>query len=379
MRILLDATSTDPGPSGARTRLVHLLGAYVRLDSKHPIIVLTPRGRGLTSELAVAGVECFEVDPAPSAVVRLRRTADHLDDLVRHFCAEALHYETLPVPQFTAGKLILTLHDLRALEEPAWSPRAIYARFALPKAIASVDRVIAVSHDTAGLVESALGYPATHISVVPNAPDPEVHCDDDPALRRALFQRFALPDRFVLALGHVEPRKNLALLIEAVRLLRRRESTRDVGLVVCGREEVGLGERLRELAARDPPVPLLLTGALAPEARNALLSLAACVATPSLVEGFGLVPLEAMQAGIPVVVARSRALPEVVGDGALVCDPADPRDLGNRLFELLTDEALRRELVARGHARTREFTWENAALALRSAYDEVAATLDDEN
>lgn len=376
MRILIDATATDPGPSGARTRLVHLLSEYVRLPSHHDILVLTPRGRGLTSRLTQHGVECVETDPAPPPFARWRRSATYWDERLRALGGDVLQAETLPVPR-VSSPLLLTIHDLRDLARVAlFSPRAFYARWLLPGDLRRVSRVIAVSEDTARFVETRSKFPREYIALVPNAPDPGVKRDPDPSLRTALFAKFALPDRFVLALGHLEPRKNLAVLVSAVRSLREDSAFADVGIVACGRDVEGEGHRLREFAARAPAVPLLLTGPLSDDARNALLDLALCVATPSTIEGFGLVPLEAMAAGIPVVAARSGALPEVLGDAALLHDPRDDRELAARLRDAIGDEALRARLVALGVARAARFTWRESALALRDAHDAVAATLD---
>lgn len=372
MRILIDATATDEGPSGARTRLVQLLSAYVRLPARHDLLVLTPRGRGLTSQLSRHGVECVETDPAPPPFARWLRPASHWDERLRAFGADALQAETLPVPA-TRAPLLLTIHDLRDLAGPALSPRALYALWMLPRDLRRVRRVIAVSEDTARLVERRAKLPRARITVVRNAPDPGVARNPDPVLRAALSERFALPDRFVLAIGHLEPRKNLEVLVAALRRLREDPNFADLGLVLCGRDVAGEGERLRALASRSPAVPLRITGPLPDEARNALLDLARCVATPSSIEGFGLVPLEAMAAGVPVVAARAGAIPEVLGDAALLHDPADPSQLAACLRSVLGDEELRARLIARGTARAARFTWRESALALNDAYDATAS------
>ncbi len=371
MKFLLDATAIDPGPSGARTRLLHLLAEYVHLPRRHDIVVLTPKGRGLTTELGEVGVECVETDPAPPPFQRWRRDASYFDEWLERTESDALQAEMLPVP-LTTRPLLLTIHDLRDLERPPLDPRAFYAHTVLSRDLARVERVIAVSQDTANLLVQRLKVRPGQISIVKNAPDPAVRREDSPELIRALYAAYALPDRFVLALGHVEPRKNLALLVQAIRRLRKDPRFGDVGVVLCGRDVAGEGDRIRSLAAKAPAIPLLLTGPLTPIARNALLGLAACVCTPSKIEGFGIVPLEAMAAGVPSIVARARALEETVGDAALTCDPDDPDELAAQIGRVLCDEGLREVLIAKGRERAATFTWRTAAQALLEAHDFVA-------
>jgi glycosyltransferase involved in cell wall biosynthesis len=377
MRLLLDATSTDPGASGARTRLIHLLGEYFRLPRRHDVIVLTPRGRGITAQFVAHGIECREVEPAPPPFVRWRRSALEWDATLRQFGAAALQAETLPVPR-TTFPLLLTLHDLRDLESPPLDARAAYVRWLLPRDFRRVARVIAVSRDTADLVVNRCRMPRDRVRVVANAPDPNVRRDEDPALRAALLATFSVPRRFVLALGHVEPRKNLGVLIAAVRRLRGDARFADLGVVCCGRAIEPERSQVAALATRDPAVPLTFTGPLDEKSRNGLLALASCIATPSRIEGFGLVPLEAMAAGVPVVAARARALPEVLGDAALFHEPNDAAELARQLAAVLDDPNLRRRLIAAGLERARSYSWRASAAALLAVHDEIAVEISGE-
>lgn len=372
MRIAIDGTSIDASASGARARFLQLLSAYAALPRRHDLAVFVPRGRGLAEVLAPRGLECVVVEPAPGPLARLAGSGRIWRERIRAARADAFQAETLPLPAQLPVPVIATVHDLRDREGvPGTSiARRLYARLLLPRSLRTARRVIAVSAATARRI-AELGVPLDRIDVVPNAPDPGLMRPPEEALDVYRGRR-AYDGRAVLALGHLEPRKNLGRLIEAVRRLRADAAFADLHLQLAGRDRVGEGARLRRLAAKSPAVPLEILGPLSDADRAAALAAAAVVATPSLVEGFGLVPLEAMRIGTPVVAARAGALPEVCGDAAILCDPFDTGDLACALGMVLADARLASDLVARGYLRAGAYSWPRSAAALLRAHDRLA-------
>ncbi|HEY3727882.1 MAG TPA: glycosyltransferase family 1 protein [Solirubrobacteraceae bacterium] len=170
---------------------------------------------------------------------------------------------------------------------------------------------------------------------------------------------------YVLAVGDLRAKKNLAALVRAFVALRRRGAGHR--LVLAG-VDAGEGPWLRELAGGEP---VQLTGYVSDARLDALLAGAELLVHPSLYEGFGLVVLEAMARGTPVLAARATALPETGGDAAEYFDPHDPRDLPRRLEALLQDAARRAELARRGLARAAQFSWEQTARATAEVYREL--------
>jgi glycosyltransferase involved in cell wall biosynthesis len=169
----------------------------------------------------------------------------------------------------------------------------------------------------------------------------------------------------------IEPRKNHGLLLEAYRRLL--DAHPDVGLVVAGRKGwlyQSFFDRLEALGLRDR---VILTGHVPEADLPGLLSLATVFAFPSLYEGMGLPPLEAMACGTPVVAAETSSLPEAVDGAGLLLPPDDPRAWAEALGRLLDDASLRAELSARGLARAAQFTWEAAARGTLAVYRRVAA------
>jgi glycosyltransferase involved in cell wall biosynthesis len=170
----------------------------------------------------------------------------------------------------------------------------------------------------------------------------------------------------VLAVGDLRAKKNLAALVRAFVAVRRRAGISH-RLVLAG-TDAGEGPWLRELAAGEP---VQLTGYVSDAQLDSLLAGAELLVHPSLYEGFGLVVLEAMVRGTPVLAARATALPQTGADAAEYFDPDDPADLSRRLEALLGDGARRAELARRGLARAAQFSWQQTARATADVYREL--------
>jgi glycosyltransferase involved in cell wall biosynthesis len=182
----------------------------------------------------------------------------------------------------------------------------------------------------------------------------------------------SVPPPFVLAIGTLEPRKNHIFLVSAFGAIAERHP--DLRLVIVGndgpaRPEIDAAIARLPVSVRDRVV---LPGPVSDAVKRDLFAHASMLAYPSIYEGFGFPVLEAMTAGVPVVAARAGSIPEVAGDAALLVEPTDEDDLAAAMERLLTDEGLRRELVARGRDRVREFSWEDTALALSACYRRLA-------
>ena len=179
---------------------------------------------------------------------------------------------------------------------------------------------------------------------------------------------------FVLAVATLEPRKNLAHLVSAFGILAATHP--DLRLVIAGRDgparpavDAAIARLPSEIRDR-----VVLAGHVNDAGRRALLDTARVLAYPSIYEGFGFPLLEAMSASLPVVAARAGSIPEVAGDAALLVEPTDERGLAEALDRVLSDDALRSQLVARGHDRVRTFSWPATARSLASCYRRLAET-----
>jgi glycosyltransferase involved in cell wall biosynthesis len=252
---------------------------------------------------------------------------------------------------------IVTVHDIAPLDCPeGYSPafRHWYGflwRYLLPR----VRGLISVSEFTKRRLIEEFGLPADSIHVTPLGVDHERFFPQSADKVQALRRKFALPEKYALFVGAVSARKNMVRLLEAWR--QRGQS--DVHLVIAGGSGISHVHAGTTLPTLPPNTRLL--GKISDEDLPTLLTAARVFAYPSLYEGFGLPPLEAMACGTPCVVANAAALPEVAGPAALQIDPLDVPAIARALDQLLTDDALHGQLRAKGLRHAAGFTWDKTA------------------
>jgi len=269
--------------------------------------------------------------------------------------ASLVHATNCFLPLVRSCPGVVTIHDL-AFE--AWpddfAPRTRwkYRTFARLAAY-SAERVIVPSHSTADDLVRRYGIDRDKIRVIAEAPALPAGTRVPPAYR------------YVLAIGDLRAKKNLGTLVRAFIRLR----VEGYRLVLAG-VDTGQGESLKRLAGR---APMQLTGYVNDAELDALIRGAELLVHPSLYEGFGLVVLEAMARGTPVVVARATSLPEAGGDAAAYFDPdsGGELELAALLGELLADPDRRAAMAARGRDWARGFTWERAARQTADVYQEL--------
>ena len=278
-----------------------------------------------------------------------------------------------------AERLIVTVHDLILLSDmegskapligrPAGEHRALLERDY--DTIRRARAVVAVSRTTAREVVERLGVPSERVFVVSPGVDPAVF---RPRRRRPRA------GRYVLFVGSEQPRKNLAALLRALAHLRRTPELADVRLVKVGR--AGRRNRLLRQPTAAEITRLGLEDAVTflgnvPERRLArLYSGAGCLVLPSLDEGFGLPPVEAMACGCPCVVSNRGALPETAGPAALTVEPDDPEALAEAIVGVMADQELRTDLRSRGFAQAAGYTWWATGQAARDVYRRLGARI----
>jgi len=278
---------------------------------------------------------------------------------------------TLP-PTRQETRTLLTVHDLSFIRAPETSTPGLraYLNAVVPRSVARADHIVAVSAATQQDLVTLYDTPIEKISVLHNAVDSHFHRIDDHKTLRAVRHRYKLGDApYILAVGTVQPRKNYERLVEAFHRLE----LSDIKLVIAGGKgwlAEPLYRRIEDLKMHDC---VQLTGFVDDDDLPALYSGARVFAFPSLYEGFGIPPLEAMACGIPVVTSKTSSLPEVVGDAALCIDPYSVDELTEALRTTLFDEPIRQVLITKGYIRVKQFTWQATAQQLCELYAKLLA------
>jgi len=373
MRIGLNAQIVSRSNAGVATYTKNVIRNLVHLESHHEFCVFgsdeflsrleSPRARLLpTSAIVNGGWKriLWEQTALPikarSHYVEMMYYPDHTGPLIKKTC---------PV--------VITIHDLAFLAEPQTfdMKTRMYKSFAVRRSARSADKIIVVSEATKQECLRWLDVPESKLRVVYNGIDAFFRRIEDHAALEAASKKFALPKRFILFVGTLEPRKNVARLIQAYAALRKNRRL-EHGLVIAG----GKGWLYSEIFATVNKLSLAdeikFLGYVAQDDLVALYNLAEVFVYPSLYEGFGFPPLEAMACGCPVVTSNRSSLPEVGGDAALVVDCRDPDALAEAISRVVSDENFRSHLKEKGLERVKLFNWQKAARQILRVFDEVA-------
>jgi glycosyltransferase involved in cell wall biosynthesis len=353
--VSVDITSLLHPLTGVGTFARELVdGLAERSDLDLSVFAVSWRGRRGVVSAAPDGAR-VHTRPMPARIARAAWSQFDVPS-ARHLVGrvDVVHGPNFVVPPGGGAAEVLTVHDLTAIHHPEMcTPDVLEWPDLARRAIARGAWIHTVSEFVANEVREAFPAAVDRVVAVPNGirlPGPPDATSDASAGRF-----LAGGHRYVLALGTVDPRKDLPSLVEAFTEVGSRDP--DLRLVIAGSEGMGSDALDRAVAASSLQRRIVRLGHIDDRQRLALLRGATVVAYPSRYEGFGLVPLEAMAVGVPVVTTAAGAVPEVVGDAAVVVPVGDAPALAEGLRSVLQDEALARRLVDAGEVRVRRFPW----------------------
>ena len=373
MRVCLDISPALFRPAGIGRYVGALTGALLEHAGENEYVAFHNRAAEAALGSSFAGMGRLSTPHADKAW-RLSILLAHLARLNQDHLfpgIDVFHGADNLLPRVSRIRTVFTLHDLAfRLHPDTFTPlNRWYLRVMIPRFLRAADALLVDSESTRRDAARLYRVPQEKVRVVL----PGVKSIFQPVTGRAHLEkvrsRYALPERFILHVGTIEPRKNLETLFEALRLL----ATREVKLVIAGRKGWFCEEIFARLARLGLESRVVFTGFVPDDDLPALYSLAEVFAYPSLYEGFGLPPLEAMACGVPVLSSNSSSLPEVVGDAAILVAPEDVTGWKEALERLLARPELRASLRESGLRRASRFTWKAAALKTREIYREVYA------
>ena len=370
MRIGIDAHLLGGAESGVELWIRHLLAALSQVDEGNEYVIYTHEGA-----MPIAHREGWSVDfrvhrrRVPLRAARIAWEQLVLPGLLKADGVDVLHAPGYVMPLRALVPTVLTVHDVIALKFPHLASRsnALHYRLLLPRSVRRARVVVASSETTKRDIVDLIRVDPAKVRVVSAGCDPLFEHAATPAEREQVARTYGLPERFLLFVGNVEPKKGLAVLLAALAQLEA-SGRWEHPLVVAGGKSWRRGRALAGLDALDEGRHVRFCGYVAREHLPALYALADLFVFPSLYEGFGFPPLEAMACGTPVVCSDAPALRETVGDAALIVPAQDAAALAAALRDVVEDEALRRGLAAKGTERVKAFSWARTAQGMIEAY-----------
>jgi len=374
MRIAIDGRKIELPLTGMGRYTKNLLTHIARIDKDNEYIVL----RTKDFQQKITQAENFRTVVVDYPAFSLQ-SLFFLHRILHREKVDLFHSPFISTPLFAKCKIILTVYDLIPLKfakgfgkEKRLSSvlKKVIFRSILLTGVRKAQRIITVSQFSQKELERLDGSLSKKIKVVYPAAE-EVF---KKSLKREEIEKtkakFCTEGELILYLGAIRPHKNLVKLLEAVSLLIRKGNLH-CHLVIGGGKETELFF-LKEMAEKlGISKYVFFTGSLTDSEMVGLLNAADVFVFPSLEEGFGLPPLEAMACGTPVITSDSSSLPEVVGDAALLVDPYNVRALAHAIQHLLRDEELRNKLIEKGYERVKLFSWEKTARETLEVYKAV--------
>jgi len=358
---------------GIGTYIRNLVQALARLDHDNRYTLITFDNNpadlaGLGSNFHTAQYERRDTDVGQNIAFPF---------FLRRLYPDLVHIPLNSVPYLMPKPYVVTIHDMSSLLFPAQGDvRGAMHRERYRRGAVRASRIIAVSHSTRRDIESFLQIPTERIRTIYSAPDPSFTIDPpDTGQDQQILQRYSIQPPFILYAGTIRPQKNVPRLVEAFAVIRSELENHplfgNLRLVIIG-DELSRYPAVRRavVATRVEPFVRFL-GFVPLDTLKVFYRAATLFAFPSLYEGFGLAPLEAMACGTPVVASDVPALVEAVGDAAELVTPDNLFDVARGLRAVLLDNARRKELSASGRARAQRFDWNDTARATLDVYQEI--------
>jgi glycosyltransferase involved in cell wall biosynthesis len=369
MRIAIDARKLRD--FGIGTYIRNILTGLSRLDRETEYVVLCRPDDVESGDVLGRN---FRMVPEPAPLYSVSEQFRIPMALAREH-VQMLHEPHYVLPPLVRCRSVVTIHDCIHLMFPQYLPSRlayVYAKGSMWSAARKATRILTVSEASKRDILRFFDVRPEKVAVIYNAIDERFLAPADPARVDQARQRYQLDHPFVLYVGNIKPHKNIERLIDAFGRARPNCPDR-LKLIIIG-DEISKYPALRQSVHKhklDKHVRFL--GFQPAETLSAFYHLADAFIFPSLYEGFGLPPLEAMACGTPVVTSNVSSLPEIAGGAALLVDPYDVDAIAAGICQAVMDQPVRQDLIARGRERARSFSWEQSVRHIHQIYMEVAA------
>ena len=368
--------------SGTGQYLVHLLQALAEVDQDNEYILLD--SRPIPEELSI-NTEFTHVVTSLPKLVRHNASIEKLiwEQFTSPFAARKTGVNLLYIPYFAPPLFpglpsVITIHDVIPLRLPEYrtDPKMKAYLQLITRAAHKATLIITVSQHAKKDIMDALKLPADRIRVIYEAAGEEYQMISDQAILSRMHAHYGLKGRYILYLGGLDQRKNVLQLVRAFAHLHKRIGDPELQLLIAGNPDKQRGPLFpdpRPVAADLGITDQIIYRFVEEEDKPAIYSCASVFVFPSLYEGFGLTPLEAMSCGTPVICSNRTSLPEVVGDAAIVLDPDNIHEMVEAMYSVLTNSTLRADLQVRSLQRATQFNWRKTASETIATFEEAFA------
>jgi glycosyltransferase involved in cell wall biosynthesis len=375
MRIGINFHTVDHYISGVDYYALGLLKGLLHIDGQDKYVVFTNQPELI--KVNVPSSQNLTIVPVKHAKTRLVRIIwEHtlLPRLAVKHKLDVLHCTSYMCPLHnTSVPYVLTIHDTIAIDYPLWCKKtnALYFNLFMKTAIKKASHVITVSRCTADDLKRNFDLPHSKVRVIYSGIDDIFKAEKDSRRCSEIRTRYNLPERYILFVGNIEPKKNIWVLMCVNKRLKEKDMPHK--LVIVGKRSWEAEVELDEITKQVKAGNIVRAGYVDRNDLPFVYQMADVFVFPSLYEGFGFPPLEAMACGTPVVSSSRGALNETVAGAALTIDPSNIQQITQAIISMITDSALREKHIRMGLKQSSLFNWEKTARETLSVYEEVCA------
>ncbi len=370
MKIGIDAHMLGQGEGGNETGARGLIEALTRLDSQNHYYLFVEDLANLPDQIQGRSNVTVVTLPTRSSV---RRLLLEFPRLVKKYGLDLLHITSYNAPPFCPCPLVVTVYDISFERFPEWfsgRDRLLLGNM-VPRSIKKARRVFVPSEFTRDEMLEIYNPSPEKIVVTPCGVLTHFQPINDKMAWQEIRQKYGIANDFILAVGNIQPRKNLIGLIQAFAILKS-QGLASMPLVMVGKSRWQVREVYQAVEANNLENQIIFTGYVPEQDLVLLYNAAKVFVYPSFYEGFGLPVLEAMACGTPVITSNRASLPWVAGEAALLIDPDKPNELAEALTKVLTNDNLAKEMSRKGLEQAARFSWDDTATLTLAAY-QVAA------
>ncbi len=371
MRIAIDIRPLTVSSTGTGTYAFNLIKEIARIDRENEYWLCAHRDitRSFKEELSGNSNLHLQIDHYPWGILWQQLC---LPSLLKKLKIDLLHSTLLTLPFSVPCPSVVTIHDLvfRMFPQKHTLANRTVTNFSVANSVRISQRIIANSENTKKDLMKTLGVPEEKIEVTLLAAESIYRPYGNSQVLAKIREKHSQGEKFLLSVGTLEPRKNFFRLIQAFRGFRERISG-PPKLLIVGRKGWSYGKVLRAASKLGLERDVIFTGYLPSQEMPLLYNACEFFVYPSLYEGFGLPPLEAMACGKAVISSGNSSLPEVVGEAGILVDSCQVKEIEEAMIRLWREEKLRKELGSRGLKRAKLFSWEKMAESTLKIYAEI--------